>query len=30
VPPLITINIQIPVHPKALFGARKLPPTVQQ
>lgn len=28
VPPLFIMNIQIPVHPKAIFGARKLPPTV--
>jgi len=28
VPPLLVINMQIPVHPKAIFGARKPPPTV--
>lgn len=28
VPPWIVINIQIPVRPKAIFGARTLPPTV--
>ena len=26
--PMLIVNIQIPVHPRAIFGARRLPPTV--
>ena len=25
---MLIVNIQIPVHPRAIFGARRLPPTV--
>ena len=28
VPPFIVINVRVPVHPRAIFGARRLPPTV--
>lgn len=28
VPPFIVINVHVPVHPRAIFGARRLPPTV--